>query len=176
MSLCAVQRWGLPRFSRLSTVVPVIALLLFALSGALLGCNQDFGSPQVKAVFESPNGGARSQEFTLEVFHTGASRAKGLMFRKSMESNHGALFTFPGEEVRSFWMKNTFISLDMVYVNSEMNVVGVLENVPPLTEEPRSVGIPTKYVLEFIAGTAKQSGIGAGSKLIVTGQVPEALS
>jgi hypothetical protein len=93
-----------------------------------------------------------------------------------MDPNHGALFTFVGEEIRSFWMKNTFISLDMVFVSADMKVVGVLENVPPLTEDARSVETPTKYVLEFVAGRAKQSGIVVGSSLIVTGQVPEALS
>jgi uncharacterized membrane protein (UPF0127 family) len=130
----------------------------------------------VQAVFESATGGALSEEFTLEVFNSGPTRAKGLMFRRSMAANHGALFTFVGEEVRSFWMKNTFISLDMIFVNSDMKVVGILENVPPLTEDGRSVGIPTKYVLEFIAGTAKRSGLGVGARLRVTGQIPEALS
>jgi hypothetical protein len=70
-------------------------------------------------------------------------------------------------------MKNTFISLDMIFVSSDWRVVGVLKNVPPLTEDRRSVNAPSQYVLEFAAGTAESHAIQPGTKVMVKGALPQ---
>jgi uncharacterized membrane protein (UPF0127 family) len=82
------------------------------------------------------------------------------------------VFVFPNDEDHRFWMKNTYIPLDMVFVSEEMRVVGVLSNVPPLTDDPRSVGVPSRYVLEFAAGAMKENGIDTGARVTIEGELP----
>jgi hypothetical protein len=100
---------------------------------------------------------------------------KGLMYRKEIDPHRGMIFVFPEEKVQTFWMKNTYIPLDMVFVTKEMKVVGILENVPPLNEEPRTVGKPSLYVLEFGAGVMRKNGVTPGSIVSIHGQLPGAL-
>jgi uncharacterized membrane protein (UPF0127 family) len=97
------------------------------------------------------------------------------MFRRELPEDRGMVFVFPEQQIQSFWMKNTLIPLDMVFVSQDGTVVGVVENAAPLTEEPRSVGIPSLYVLEFAAGAAKKFGISSGSKVKFLGELPRAL-
>ena len=73
------------------------------------------------------------------------------------------LFLFDRASVQSFWMKNTLISLDMIFIDENFRVVGVVENAEPLTLDPRTVGAPSRYVLEVNAGVAARHGIGTGS-------------
>jgi uncharacterized membrane protein (UPF0127 family) len=94
------------------------------------------------------------------------------MFRKSLGENEGMLFLFPREQPLSFWMKNTFISLDMIFVSSDWRVVGVVKNVPPLTEDRRMVEGASQYVLEFAAGTAERNNIQSGSRVVINGKLP----
>jgi uncharacterized membrane protein (UPF0127 family) len=84
------------------------------------------------------------------------------------------LFVFPLERQNAFWMKNTYIPLDMVFLDQEMKVVGILENVPPLTEAPRSVGKPSKFVVEFGAGVTRKHGLTEGARMVVDGVIPSA--
>lgn len=118
--------------------------------------------------------GKTSPTFSMEVVADFQSRQRGLMFRKSVGAREGMLFVFPNDEDHSFWMKNTFIPLDMVFVSKELHVVGVLSDVPPLTEDPRSVGVPSRYVLEFSAGTMKAIGVAAGARVTIGGELPVA--
>jgi uncharacterized membrane protein (UPF0127 family) len=70
------------------------------------------------------------------------------MWRERLADGAGMLFIFPDVEERAFWMQNTLISLDMLFLDEAWRVVGILEAVPPLNREPRSVGKPSRYVLE----------------------------
>jgi uncharacterized membrane protein (UPF0127 family) len=124
--------------------------------------------------FKMPSGEV-SPPFTMEVVSTPSARAYGLMFRRELAERAGMLFVFPAEEVQSFWMKNTLIPLDMVFVSKELRVVGVLERVPPLTEDSRKVDAPSTYVLEFAGGTMSRFGIGVGSVLSIQGVLPRPL-
>jgi uncharacterized membrane protein (UPF0127 family) len=108
----------------------------------------------------------------MEVVATPELRAKGLMFRRALDSDKGMLFLFPQAGKLSFWMKNTLIPLDMVFVSSDWRVVGSVENVPPQTEEPRSVDGDSQYVLEFAAGTVKRGAIVPGSTVSIGGNLP----
>ena len=75
------------------------------------------------------------------------------------------LFIFNEQQLLSFWMKNTLISLDMIFIDKTMKVVGVVERAEPKTLTSRNVGAPSLYVLEVNGGYAKQHGISAGTKV-----------
>ena len=148
----------------------LVASLLLALT-ALSACAQSPKLPTVEAHFLAASGG-ESPKFRLEVCSNDGERAKGLMYRRSLAQDTGMIFVFPEERNHSFWMKNTYIPLDMVFVDKDMKVVGVLSDVPPLNLAPRAVGKPSLYVLEFAAGTMKRYGVGEGATLKIVGALP----
>ena len=148
-------------------------IILGAALAAILWVGCSFGSQEgrVKLRFITPQG-VESDAFSMEVMATDAERKQGLMFRRSVPPRQGMIFLFPEAKDHSFWMKNTFIPLDMVFVGSDWRVVGVLENVPPLTLDSRSVGAPSQYVLEFAGGTMKSIGVTAGTQVRIEGTLP----
>lgn len=105
--------------------------------------------------------------FFVELALDGEEQQRGLMFRRHMHEDWGMLFVYPGDLPLQFWMKNTLIPLDMVFIHSSGRVVGVVENAEPLTLTPRGVGQAARYVLELNAGTARARGIGQGSWMAV---------
>lgn len=131
----------------------------------------------VRAHFLNPDG-SKSPEFKLELATTEAERSKGLMYRKpgEMKPSEGMLFIYPKEEVASFWMKNTYISLDMIFLDSDLTALGILSDVPILNTESRSIGVPSRYVVELLAGTSSKHGIVKGSQLKLKKQLPRAVS
>jgi uncharacterized membrane protein (UPF0127 family) len=139
----------------------------------LSACADPSKLPTVSATFVSA-GLESSPKYTLEVCSTDRERALGLMYRRSLPELSGMLFVFPLERQNAFWMKNTYIPLDMVFLDQEMKVVGILENVPPLTEAPRSVGKPSKFVVEFGAGVTRKHGLTEGARMVVDGVIPSA--
>ncbi len=86
------------------------------------------------------------------------------MFRPSMPENSGMLFIFPDEQIRTFWMKNTLISLDMVFMDSNKKIVGIIYNATPQTLDLRSVDKPAQYVLEINAGQALMNNLKIGAQ------------
>lgn len=119
----------------------------------------------VELSFQNPKGNT-SNKFFVEVAAKPREIETGLMYRRELAKDRGMLFVFPSERDQVFWMKNTYISLDLIFIDSNKKVVGILDRLPTLNEEKRRVGKPSKYVLEIPAGRAKQEGIIAGSKLI----------
>ena len=101
----------------------------------------------------------------LEVVDTPAARERGLMYRSSMPEDHGMLFVFPDDVVRSFWMKNTLIPLDMLFIDAEGRIVGIHADAVPLTTTPRSAGVASRYVLETNGGWAGRHGVRAGDRV-----------
>lgn len=89
---------------------------------------------------------------------------RGLMYRTEMADDHGMLFKMPQRQEQIFWMRNTCIPLDMLFLDDDGTVVGVLSDVPVLNEEQRTVGKPSRYVLETNAGWAEAHGVRAGMK------------
>ena len=110
-----------------------------------------------------------------EVAKTMAKRELGLMFRKKLADNRGMLFVFPSERINTFWMKNTLIPLDMVFMDAKLKVVGVVHNARPLDETPVGVKQPSKFVVEIPAGQAALHGIRAGSRVVIRPTVPQAM-
>jgi uncharacterized membrane protein (UPF0127 family) len=99
----------------------------------------------------------------VEVASTDAQRQMGLMFRESLGEDEGMLFLFPTERHNSFWMHNTLIPLDMFFVDADWNVVGIVEQATPQTDDPRNVPLMSQYVLELTGGFAKRHGISAST-------------
>jgi uncharacterized membrane protein (UPF0127 family) len=109
--------------------------------------------------------GDKELRVKVELARSNRERARGLMFRKTMPADAGMLFLFDHDEVQSFWMKNTFIPLDMIFISADLKVVGVVENAEPHTTEPRTVGLPSRFVLEVNAGVARAHGVAAGTEV-----------
>ncbi len=128
----------------------------------------------LSARFETTSGSSNefSSVFKLEIVNTPQARARGLMFRREMASNRGMIFIFPESDNLSFYMKNTYISLDIIFVNEEMKVVGFLENLPILNQESRSIGSKSRYAIELLAGTVKKLGLKPGDKVIFGSTLP----
>ena len=106
------------------------------------------------------------QELQIEFADTRAKIQYGMMYRKTMLENTGMLFLMPdGMQMRSFWMKNTFVSLDIIYVDSDQRVVSIQKNaVPKSTASLPSEG-PAEYILEVIGGYCDTYGIDKGTQL-----------
>jgi uncharacterized membrane protein (UPF0127 family) len=122
------------------------------------------GAPFASApmvVFHVADG--REVRASMEVADTPAKRAKGLMDRTVLAPDAGMIFVFEREAMQSFWMKDTYIALDMVFVSGARKVVGVLRDVPPLTESSRAVKTPSRYVIELNAGFCAREGIVEGA-------------
>lgn len=144
---------------------------LYIALNILFSCNNNpFGNlsselKQVKATFYNPDK-STSAEFKLLVADTDSSRQRGLMYIKNMPELEGMLFIFSESRKLSFWMRNTYISLDMIFLDANKKVVGVLKRVPILNDKERNVDAESQYVVEINAGLADKYGIKEGSSLI----------
>ena len=108
----------------------------------------------------------------VEIAADEASRARGLMFRRSLDPDHGMLFVFPNSEEQVFWMHNTPLALDLIFLDETRAVVGVVANAAPQTDTPRTVGKPSRYVVEVAGGEAAAHGVGPGTRAVFI-DVPE---
>jgi uncharacterized membrane protein (UPF0127 family) len=106
-----------------------------------------------------------SAKFTVEVAETEEEQMKGLMYRTHVPDDFGMLFIHEEEGYRSMWMKNCFVSLDLVFLNKNKQVVDMYINVPPCKTEPCDTypsRIPAQYVLELRANRAKELNLKTG--------------
>jgi uncharacterized membrane protein (UPF0127 family) len=103
--------------------------------------------------------------FAVELATNAAERAVGLMYRKELPEGRGMLFDFHDEQPVQFWMHNTYIPLDMIFIAGDGRVVHVAENAKPMSDDLIPSGRPVRAVLEVIAGTARKFGIAAGDRV-----------
>ena len=103
--------------------------------------------------------------FSVEMATTEEEQAKGLMFRRELPEGQGMLFDFQREQPTSFWMKNTYISLDMIFIRADGRILRIAENTEPLSTKIISSGGLAKGVLEVAAGTAQKYGIQPGDRV-----------
>ena len=103
--------------------------------------------------------------FDVEIADDLWKRAQGLMFRYKLEANQGMFFIFDFQEQQSFWMKNTYLSLDMIFVDEDFIIVDIHPNAFPLSEEPIISEQPAMYVLEVLGGTARRMNIKVGDRV-----------
>ncbi|MFH1436129.1 MAG: DUF192 domain-containing protein [Pseudomonadota bacterium] len=101
----------------------------------------------------------------VQVARTPEERATGLMYRDKLEKGTGMLFIFEEPSVQSFWMKNTLIPLDMIFISHSLEIMGIVENAHPLTLDPRRVEEKSQYVLEVNGGFSSKYGISKGMKV-----------
>jgi uncharacterized membrane protein (UPF0127 family) len=92
----------------------------------------------------------------LEVVTSGNELQKGLMYRKTLLENHGMLFDSGKLENKSIWMKNTYIPLDVIFLDDEYKIIGIVENTIPLSTMPISINQPSRYIIEVPGGTCKK--------------------
>jgi uncharacterized protein len=103
--------------------------------------------------------------FSVELATNDAERSRGLMFRKELPEGHGMLFDFESDRPVAFWMHNTLISLDMIFITGDGRILRIAENTEPLSDRLVPSGGPVRAVLEVIAGTARKLGIKAGDRV-----------
>lgn len=112
--------------------------------------------------FPDPEGPGVS--YSVEIADDPDEQARGLMFRTEMAPDAGMIFIYESPRVARFWMKNTILSLDMVFVGDDGVVVNVAENTTPFSENTWSSDAPVRAVVELNAGQAAEHGIGPGTE------------
>jgi uncharacterized membrane protein (UPF0127 family) len=133
--------------------------------GPAPGCpadpEHDQAVPVVTVGFPA-SGGASVSAWLVKSEH---DTTRGLMYRRSMAEDQGMLFDLRAREDHQFWMHNTCIPLDLLYVDDDGLIVGIVENAPTLDDGARGVGCPSRYVLEVNAGWSRRHGVRAGQRL-----------
>lgn len=116
---------------------------------------------------------AGDKQFQVERADDPQERARGLMFRREMADEHGMLFDFGAEEPASFWMANTYIPLDMIFIKADGTIESIAERTTPLSQRSVTSKGPVRYVLEINGGLSDELGIEPGDK--VSGPAMEAV-
>jgi len=111
---------------------------------------------------DTANGPVR---FTVEIADNDEERNRGLMFRESLADDRGMLFHFQEPEMASFWMRNTVISLDIIFIGIDGRILNVASRTTPYSEEPIPASGMTRGVLEIRGGRAAELGIRAGDRV-----------
>lgn len=104
-------------------------------------------------------------KINIQVANSEYDRELGLMFRKNMDENQGMLFIFPDVQARSFWMRNTLIPLDMIFVDSTKTVLNIAKNTTPLSDVSYPSAGPAEYVIEVNGGFCDRHNLTAGAKV-----------
>lgn len=108
------------------------------------------------------------RRFTVEVARTSAQQAQGMMFRRSMPTNHGMIFPFSTPRIASFWMKDTYLPLDLIFIRADGTIESIGDGVP-LNEIPVGSNEEVTSVLELNGGTADRLGIRPGDQVTSAG-------
>ncbi len=106
--------------------------------------------------------GGESHAFDIDVARTPAERSRGLMFRKDLAEDYGMLFDFGADAEVTMWMKNTYVPLDMLFIDADGTIHRIAKRTSPFSLEPIPSRGPVKAVLELPGGTAERLGISAG--------------
>jgi len=129
-----------------------LVICLLSLAAGLPACGSDS-----RVVISTKNG--KQVAFQVEVADTPAKRELGLQYRRELADDHGMLFLFPSEQIQAFWMKNTPIPLDMIFIGSDRRIVGIIEQTTPFSTNSLAVSAPSQYVLEIKGGLSRLKGI-----------------
>lgn len=154
-----------------------LLLLTLALSGvsacsAQQPLSQSTPSQTAKAALHPVSGlavipltvssGGKAHRFQVEVAATPAQQEQGLMFRREMGANEGMIFPHEFPRVASFWMKNTVLPLDIIFIGPDKRIINVAANTTPFSLDPVPSAGPTSAVLELNAGRSAQLGLKTG--------------
>jgi uncharacterized membrane protein (UPF0127 family) len=144
--------------------------IAIALSIAVSGCAQgdapaaaeDNMLPTEQLTIDTANGPVN---FTVEIADDDQERSRGLMFRESLADDRGMLFHFQQPEMASFWMRNTIISLDIIFIAPDGHILNIADHTTPYSDAPVPAVGMTRGVLELRAGRAEELGIRPGDRV-----------
>ncbi len=169
---------GLSRMKLSMMTLPkmiAVGLLLAVAAPGLTGCSGTAGASGEVA----PSGlalvpltiseGTTQHHFTVEVARTAADQEHGLMFRTELAADKGMIFPFSPPKYAAFWMKNTLIPLDMIFIKADGSIDRIAENAVPQSEEPIASGGEVVAVLELAGGSAARLGIDESAHVSWTG-------
>ncbi len=137
-----------------------------SIGGCPAGAALDQSAAGLEQVTVCITSGGKTRAFKTEIAKTSAEQAKGMMFRTAMADDEAMLFPFPEAKVASFWMRNTVIPLDIIFIRSNGSIESIAENAIPYSTDPVAAGEPVTAVLEIRGGLAAELGIGAGDSVI----------
>ena len=137
--------------------------LALIVAGLLLPASTTVRAATVEQLEIVTKGGVRV--FEVEMAVTPEEQEQGLMYRRELADGKGMLFDMGEERPAVFWMKNTYVSLDMIFIRADGSIASIAENNKPLSEARIYSGAPVRGVLEVVAGTAKRYGIVPGDKV-----------
>ena len=123
------------------------------------------GIPKLKTMQVGFPEASGNPKVEVELVTTDKEIQRGLMYRRTMPEDHGMLFRLDERRDHTFWMHNTCMPLDMLFVDDDGMIVGIVEGAAPLTDTTRSVGCPSSWVLETNAGWTRRHGVRAGQKM-----------
>ena len=143
---------------------PLARLAAVWLIGLLSGLGVPAPAPAAEVTLEivSKSG---VHAFAVELATNDAERSRGLMFRRELPEGRGMLFDFEREQPVSFWMHNTYIPLDMIFIRGDGRILRIAENAEPLSDRLIPSGGPVRAVLEVIGGTTRKLGIESGDRV-----------
>lgn len=153
---------------------PLKLFILSLFTGFLIGCADDpkesaIETPEITFKKEGELSLLKAGEVThtidIEIADTPYERETGLMYRESMEDDQGMLFIYSNEAQRSFYMKNTYIPLDLIFYNRDSTAVSFHENARPRDETPIPSNVPAQFILEVNAGKIQEWNIEIGDKI-----------
>ena len=125
-------------------------------------------SPQPQVTLYPQNG--NPVRVSVEIADTYEKRALGLMYQRDLPALHGMLFLFPRQEPLSFWMKNTPLPLDIIFINATRMIVSIAQNTTPFSEKLLPSGKPAQFVLEVNGGFCQRHGIAVGNRVQLPGE------
>ena len=148
---------GCPSFSHIGYVFLIVIRLVS--SGLLISCT----SPQPQLILYRQSDTPLS--ITVEIADTEEKRALGLMYRRNLPEFHGMLFIFPQEKELSFWMKNTPLPLDIIFINASRTIVSIARTTKPYSETPIPSEQAAQFVLEVNGGFCRRHGVMIGDRI-----------
>ena len=149
------------------------ANLLFVLFVMMVAACRD-SDAATPGVFDLPiTQGDASETVKVEIAATPSQRQQGLMFREQLAEDAGMLFLFPGESRNGFWMRNTYLPLDIAYIGLD-GTVQEIRAAKPLDETPLTPAQPYRYVLEVNQGWFERHSMGVGAKITLPAGLPSA--
>lgn len=169
-------------FRKYAAYVLVAVFVIFISMTGLKSCKTDTDKPHVPnmpkaenyepkfvknatGVLVSAATGDTLKQLDIEYANTADKIEYGMMYRKTMTDNMGMLFFMGNMEMRSFWMKNTYVSLDIIFLDDQLKIVSIQKNAAPLTTDSRPSDGPAQYVLEIKGGQSDIMGLQPGDIL-----------
>lgn len=143
----------------------LVSLILWVLTDALYAAPKLHVHTETKVIPLYIVTKGRCIKYKVEVADTENTRQKGLMFRKKLHKNEGMIFIFPTDQVATMWMKNTFLSLDVLYFTSEGNLTKIHHSTTPQSQNYYSSDELIRYALELNGGSAKKLDLAEGDHI-----------